>query len=172
VTDYRNDTPQADRLETLLNDKRVQKDASTFLSHTHSEDSGRFAKPQTVIGLDSVQYPTLPENSWTNDPTPTEPPLGIDVNAMEPVGEEFEVAASLECLERAAQEASPQSLDAKPARGAADRYLDREAELWAKNPNNRNLAQGIWGQGNKRLSNAEHGAVSPLDGRAVEKGRQ
>jgi len=28
---------------------------------------------------------------------------------------------------------------------AYDRYLDREAELWAANPNNPNLAQGIWG---------------------------
>jgi len=114
VTDYRNDTPQADRLETLLNDKRVQKDASTFLSHTHSEDSGRFAKPQTVIGLDSVQYPTLPENSWTNDPTPTEPPLGIDVNAMEPVGEVGEVQASIDRLEAAApaEVSVPRSPDA------------------------------------------------------------
>jgi hypothetical protein len=127
MTDYRNTTPQADRLSTLLNDKRV-KDASTFLDHTHSEDGGRFAKPSTVIGSDGPpEYPMAAPN-WSPQAVGVEPPLGIDVNAMEPVGEEFEVAASLECLERAAQEASPQSLDAKPARGAAGSLDTSEVE--------------------------------------------
>jgi hypothetical protein len=111
---YNNNASQAERAETLENDRRVQRD--TFHTRANAEldleNSGRFSKPHAVIGLDSVEYPTLPENSWTNDPTPTEPPLGIDVNAMEPVGESFEVAASLEALGDATTEAEcvgPQS---------------------------------------------------------------
>ena len=99
MTDYRNDTPQADRLETLLNDKRVQKDASTFLSHTHSEDSGRFAKPQHVVGeTPAVEYPRQPPSSFSNQAAVVGPEenLGFDVNALEPVGTEPEILASLD----------------------------------------------------------------------------
>ena len=88
---FRNDTSQKERAEVLKNDRAVQK--NTFLSHTHSEEGGRYAKPQTVIGATpTVQYPRAAPN-WSVDPTGVEPPLGIDVNTVEPCGEKFEIEA-------------------------------------------------------------------------------
>jgi hypothetical protein len=96
VTDYRNDTSQKVRAEVLKNDRAVQK--NTFLSHTHSEEGGRFAKPQTVIGeTPTVQYPMSAPN-WSVDPVGPEPSLGFSVDQHEAVGEYREVQASLEEL--------------------------------------------------------------------------
>jgi hypothetical protein len=79
---------------------------STYLDHLEPSAGGRFAalarqerdaKP-SLIGTDpAAQYPKLPSSSpWAGgDVVGQEPPLGIDVNAMEPVGEAFEVEASL-----------------------------------------------------------------------------
>jgi len=93
---FRNDTSQKERAEVLKNDQAVQK--NTFLSHTHSDEGGRYAKPQTVIGATpTVQYPTAAPN-WSVDPVGTEPPLGLEVNAVEPCGEYREVQASIEEL--------------------------------------------------------------------------
>jgi hypothetical protein len=54
------------------------------------------------VGLDTVQYPTLPENSWANDPVPTEPPLGF-VDEAPVCGEAWEVEASLRGLNAQAE---------------------------------------------------------------------
>src|SRR5215472_6087230 len=79
-----NATP-ADKLETLLNDKRMlrqQKEAAStfhqFGQSEASEEGGRWAKPMNVVGATPApEYPRQPEGSWTNDPVPTEPPLGF-----------------------------------------------------------------------------------------------
>jgi hypothetical protein len=93
---FRNDTSQKERAEVLKNDQAVQK--NTFLSHTHSDEGGRYAKPQTVIGATpTVQYPRAAPN-WSVDPTGVEPPLGHAIDAHEPVGEYGEVQASIEKL--------------------------------------------------------------------------
>jgi len=49
---FRNDATNEEKLRTLFNDRNVlrQKDTGTFLSHTHSEEGGRFAKPQHIVG--------------------------------------------------------------------------------------------------------------------------
>jgi hypothetical protein len=88
---FRNDTSQRERTEVLRNDRR----ASTYLDHTHDDEGGRFSKPRQVIGVDAIEYPRLPENSWTNDPVPNEPSLGHAIDAQEPVGEVGEIEASL-----------------------------------------------------------------------------
>ena len=129
---YNNTTSQADRERVLRNDKRV-KDASTFSQFATSDanqDAGRFEQinKSHVVGSAPVpEYPRLPENSWTNDPTGVEPPLGF-VDETPIVGENFEIAKSIERLERAAHEASSQSLDALPARGAAGSLDTSEVE--------------------------------------------
>jgi hypothetical protein len=88
---FRNDASQKEREQILRNDQRVRS-GSTFLDHTHSEEGGRFAKPTNVIG--STPTPTYPAGpNWSVDPTGVEPPLGIDVNAVEAVGEKFEIEA-------------------------------------------------------------------------------
>ncbi len=85
MTNYNNPTTQADR-------------TSTFLDHVSNDSGGRYAaigKP-TVIGRDPAQYPKLPASSpFAADPVGVEPPTGVDINAMEPVGEPFEIEASL-----------------------------------------------------------------------------
>ena len=73
---------------------------STYRDHAEAnadlELGGRFAKltPTTVTGSTPThQYPKLPADSPFNQAAtmvPDEPPLGIDINAMEPVGEHFE----------------------------------------------------------------------------------
>jgi hypothetical protein len=74
---------------------------STYFAHAGDvelEMGGRFAKvlPTTVVGSEPVvKYPKLPEGSpWAKDECPPEPGLGIDVNAMEALGEPHEQAAS------------------------------------------------------------------------------
>ena len=59
---------------------------STYLDFARSAEQpgGRFTKQTAskVIGVPT--YPKLPDNSpWANNPVPTEPPLGIDVNDLE-----------------------------------------------------------------------------------------
>jgi hypothetical protein len=89
-----NQTSQADRQATLENDQRVHK--NTYLSHTHNEAGGRFAKisPLNVTGSSTLpQYPAGP--NWSADPSGQEPPLGFSVEDHPPVGEAFEVERSL-----------------------------------------------------------------------------
>jgi hypothetical protein len=79
---------------------------STYLDHVEPSPGGRFAeaarrerlaKPQIVGTEPSARYPHLPASSpWAGpDLVGVEPPLGVEINALEPVGEPHEVAASL-----------------------------------------------------------------------------
>jgi hypothetical protein len=95
MTAYQNKSSQQEREAILRNDR-----ANTFAGRASAEldleNSGRHAKPNTVIGVDGPpDYPRLPENSWTHDPVPPEGPLGVSVEDHEPVGENFELARSL-----------------------------------------------------------------------------
>jgi hypothetical protein len=90
---YHQNSDQREREAILRNDR-----ANTFAGRAQAEADdvrGRWAQEHkaTVIGAGPVVYPRLPENSWTNDPTGVEPSLGIDVNAVEPCGEKFEIEA-------------------------------------------------------------------------------
>jgi hypothetical protein len=82
-----------EKAEILRNDQR----ANTFAGRAIAEADdvrGRWAeinKSNVVGSQQAVHYPRLPENSWTIDPTGVEPPLGLDVNAVEPCGEKFEI---------------------------------------------------------------------------------
>lgn len=124
-----NATPE-EKLATLLNDKRVlRQQRDTFNSRAAAEANqiqGRFAQHEkaTVVGsATAAQYPKLPDGSFSNQGAvvPPEEPLGFSVEEVPIVGEPGEVAASIDRLERAAQEASPtSSLDADgPRVGAA-----------------------------------------------------
>jgi hypothetical protein len=53
-------------------------------------------------------------------------------------------------------------------RWAAPYVENKMAERWARDPLNRSLADKMYRQGSRRLSDATRGAVSPLDGRAKE----
>jgi hypothetical protein len=93
-----------EKLETLLADKRQSnaqrnKDATTFSQFATSEAKeieGRFAahEKSSIVGSAAVvEYPAGP--NWAVDRVGIEPALGVDVNAQEPVGETWEIEASL-----------------------------------------------------------------------------
>jgi hypothetical protein len=75
----------------------------TLLAHAIADAAGpggRFARltPAAVTGATPIpQVPRLPASSpWSSgDPVGPEPPLGLDVNAVEPVGIAPEIEASL-----------------------------------------------------------------------------
>jgi hypothetical protein len=115
IKPFHNTTTQSERRETLENDQRVQRDTLQFRTSADLglENTGRYAKPFAVTGqTPTPQYPAGP--NWAPDPVGVEPPLGIDVNAMEPVGEVGEVQASIDRLEAAApaEVSVPRSPDA------------------------------------------------------------
>jgi hypothetical protein len=88
---------QAERREVLKNNN-----ATTYHAMANLDTSlgGRFGKADIVTGDEaSPQYPRLPASSpWAGDPVPPEEPLGLDVNAMEPVGTPTEIERSLASL--------------------------------------------------------------------------
>jgi hypothetical protein len=89
---------QAERRRILQEERRAKTYLAEAQANTDLELGGRFAKlPRaTFVGAGpSVKYPRLPANSpWHSDPCPPEPPLGIDINAMDAVGEAWEQEAS------------------------------------------------------------------------------
>jgi hypothetical protein len=94
------DITQKERREILENDRKVR---ATYFSQAQAnmddERGGRYAtlnKPSVTGSSPSVMVPQQPANSfWSCDPVPPEMPLGYDINAMEPVGEKFEIEKSL-----------------------------------------------------------------------------
>ena len=99
VTKLETPATQAERREVL-------RDAgtSTFLDHVEPSPVGRFAelarrdgeaKPSLIGTMPSANYPVAAD--WTSNGAGVgvEPPLGQNINDMEPVGEAFEVEKSL-----------------------------------------------------------------------------
>jgi hypothetical protein len=119
---------QADRREVIENEKRLRSSSSdqgsTFLAHTHNDTGGRFSaiSNPTVIGTEATpKYPQGP--AWCADPSGIEPPLGVDINAMEPVGEPHELKASIASLDPSlpSAKATPSASDAPKSADASNR---------------------------------------------------
>lgn len=76
-------------------------EASSYADHTSDERGGRFAAKETPFSVTGIapmpKIPAQPPHSpWAGpDLVGDEPPLGIDVNALEPVGTPVEIEASL-----------------------------------------------------------------------------
>ena len=90
---------QAVRRATLRNDRLVREQAGTLYSHAISEaneGAGRFTAQSraTVVGATAAPAPVAAPN-WAHDPSGPEPPLGVDINALEPTGTPTEIAQSL-----------------------------------------------------------------------------
>jgi hypothetical protein len=88
------DITQQEKREVLRNDQRVREGAtyhSVAQASIDDERGGRYAisdTEQTIIGSSPIAYPQQPATSpWHRDPVPDEPPLGYEIDAMEPVGE-------------------------------------------------------------------------------------
>jgi hypothetical protein len=96
---YHNESSQAQRKEVLNNDKAQH---STYLSRAAGsigeELGGRFAAlargQQQVVGTAPSPYPRQP-SYWAEADNAVEPPLNVDVNAMEPIGGPPEVVPEL-----------------------------------------------------------------------------
>jgi hypothetical protein len=97
---------EQDRRETLLNDQKVRL-GGTFLDFAQaaaSDIGGRFAAHSKELVVGSTPgpiYPALPASSpWSGaDPVGLEPPLGQDLNIVEPCGTPSEIEASIRALE-------------------------------------------------------------------------
>jgi hypothetical protein len=83
-----NETPQSER-------RRIIREGtySAIQEAIEAESSGRFKKQTTDTGTSAYPRAALP--SWVATKLPQEPPLGIDVNRVEPVGTMQEIAASM-----------------------------------------------------------------------------
>lgn len=81
------------------------------------EPGGRFRAKDTIVtgNEPSVDYPAGPD--WTSNGAGVglEPPLGIDVDALEPTGTPSEVAASLAGAEAPSAVSPPATVETAPA---------------------------------------------------------
>src|SRR5262249_36610096 len=90
----------ADRRDVLENDRRIRK-GTTFHQIAMGEAdavTGRYgAISRThVTGAAGPEYPTLQSGPWASDAgVPAEPPLGVAIDQMEPVGTQAEIEQSL-----------------------------------------------------------------------------
>jgi hypothetical protein len=92
----------------------MSKQSETYFARAQAdlaEAGGRFARPKpTVTSGAGGAGSAVPKQPATTSPwarhwvPPTEPPLGIDVNAMEPVGTAAEVGRSLAAIEQETEE--------------------------------------------------------------------
>ena len=90
---------QAVRRRVLRNDRLVREQATTFHQFAAVEAEeirGRFGSTEKATVIGSTPAPDYPAAYQQRDPVPTEPPLGVDVNALEPTGELHEIRQSLE----------------------------------------------------------------------------
>ena len=116
------------RLEVLRNDLRVRNRGSTLSQFAQSEADtprGRFTahEQSTVIGVTSLNYPAASAHQF--DPCGPEPPLNLDVNALEPTGEPHELRASLNASEPPTVAAPPAAVRAQPNPADAQSPLAR-----------------------------------------------
>jgi hypothetical protein len=131
---YQNKSSQAEREAILRNDR-----ANTFAGRAQAEADeiqGRWAQEHkaTVTGTGPVEYPMVAPN-WSVDPTGVEPPLGMDVNTVEPCGEKFEIDAlgdvTTEAVRVGPQSASPLAAAVAPSEVPAS---PADVERAAANP--------------------------------------
>jgi len=97
---FRNEATRREREEILKNDLS-QTLHGRAQAQLEQERSGRFAKPSTVTGA-APSPQAYPGAAWTQNVVPPEPPLGVDVNFVEAVGEKFEIERSIAQAEVAA----------------------------------------------------------------------
>ena len=91
--EFNNQASQSERREVLRNDTMLRPPKNTI-----DDAGGRFAKltPATITGATSPQYPQLPAiHRGLTASIRTSNPLGFSVDAMEPVGTQAEIEASL-----------------------------------------------------------------------------
>ena len=78
---------QAERRETLENDRRLRDQGSTYMAHTHNDTGGRFSAVSNprVIGSTPNPASAYPAAYLNHDPVPNELSLGYAIDAQEPL---------------------------------------------------------------------------------------
>ena len=78
-------------MSPLTKEEKLQvfnNDRSVYLHHAQAaanDAGGRFKKELEARVTGVPEYPRQPSHSpWANDPVPDEPPLGFEIDAMEP----------------------------------------------------------------------------------------
>jgi hypothetical protein len=96
---FNNEASQSERRRILAEGRKTSTYHQQAQADADLEMGGRFAKvmPTSVTGTTpGPQYPRQPADSPSNQAALVgdEPPLGVDINAMDPVGEHHELEAS------------------------------------------------------------------------------
>ena len=89
---------QAARRATLENDRRLRESGSTYFDHASADADtprGRYAIAEREAAITGKAPPPITAPNWAPDLAGTEPPLGIDINFVEPCGTTAEIEASL-----------------------------------------------------------------------------
>jgi hypothetical protein len=119
------DTTMKEKEEILRNDRRASTMHGRASADLDLENTGRFAKPHAVIGVDGApDYPRLPSGPWA-DPVqvPPEEPLGYDINEAPIVGEAFELGEAVTPSALAQGEANTQASVATQSELAPPNHL-------------------------------------------------
>lgn len=134
MTEYHNEASQAERHAIVT--AKAEHAHNTYLGRAEAEIGeemgGRFKRLAAIPVTGVPTIPTLPASSpWSvPDPTGIEPPLGVDIGAMEPTGTEQEIQRSLASLDhpaptRAPTSAPDQPLSVEPGVGARSSFRRR-----------------------------------------------
>jgi hypothetical protein len=90
---------QAEKLALLRQDRPGSTMFQQARADVEMAQGGRFGavSKTTVTGsVPSQQVPRQPATAWVNDRLPDEPPLGYEINAVEPVGTYQEIQQSIQ----------------------------------------------------------------------------
>jgi len=102
---------QAEKRRILIEERRLRTYQGRAMADLE-DAGGRYSAvtKQSVTGsTPSSAYPRMPSGPWAENEMPPEPPLGYEIDAMEPVGELHE------------REGSPSTVAASAARGEGGR---------------------------------------------------
>jgi hypothetical protein len=87
------DIPQSERRRIMIEERRASTYHTIAASSINDDKGGRFAR--TIDAAQIISNPQPSGSPWSSSPVPDEPPLGYSVEAQDPVGEKFEVEASM-----------------------------------------------------------------------------
>jgi hypothetical protein len=102
---FKNNATMKEKAEVLRNEHRLREgDRSPATYHSVAmvqqeleSNAGRYGRTNIAGESESVEYPRQPFSPWTNDVN-VSPPLGVAIDAMEPVGAPHEIEASIQAL--------------------------------------------------------------------------
>ncbi len=130
---FTNTTSPAERAAVLKNDWKMNTLQGRAVTELLMEERGRYARPVNVTAAENapVAYPGAP---WTREHTGQEPPLGFDLNAVEPVGEPHEVSRHRRDITAASPGPAPDGAGApqQAPLGAPATQQSRNNRLWRR----------------------------------------